>query len=183
MFEFLSHHYVGLIVIAVLFVVAVFLHHTPAGDKIKERIPDRPQRRILLANVGFVIAFGVVRGIAWSIRHNVGPFHDVEHGGVHIHHMFWGILILLAVGFGWVAELGNANTSSSAFMGRFMSLLYGAGAGMTLDEFALWLNLRDVYWQREGRESVMAGLAFFSLCTITYIVLRARKGEAIRKGH
>ena len=66
---------------------------------------------------------------------------------MHIHHMFWGILILLAVGFGWVAELGNANTSSSAFMGRFMSLLYGAGAGMTLD------------------------------------VLRARKGEAIRKVH
>ena len=172
MHEFLSHHYVGLIIIAVLFVVALFLHHTPAGAKIKQRIPDRPQRRILLANVGFVIAFGIVRGIAWSIRHNIGPFHNVEHGGVHIHHMFWGILILLAVGFGWVAELGNDD--GSAFMGRFMSLLYGAGAGMTLDEFALWLNLRDVYWQREGRESVMAALTFFSLCTITYIVLRAR---------
>ncbi|GAC1648567.1 MAG: hypothetical protein NVS9B15_07370 [Acidobacteriaceae bacterium] len=178
MLDFVSHHYTGLIIIAVLFVVALLLHRTPAGDRIKQSIPDRPQRRILLANVGFVISFAVVRGMAWSIRHNIGPFHNVEHGGVHIHHMFWGIIILLLVGFGWLAELGNGDSAHSAFMGRFMSLLYGAGAGMTLDEFALWLNLRDVYWQREGRESIMAALTFFSLCTITYIFLRARKARS-----
>ena len=178
MLSWLLHHPTGPVVILVLFVVAVFLHHTPAGERMKQRIPDRPQRRILLANVGFVISFAVVRGMAWSIQHNIGPFHNVEHGGVHIHHMFWGILILLLVGLGWVAELGNADSAHSAFMGRFMSLLYGAGAGMTLDEFALWLNLRDVYWQREGRESIMAGLAFFSLCTVAYIVARAGRRSA-----
>jgi len=41
-------------------------------------------------------------------------------------------------------------------MGRFMSMLYGVAAALTLDEFALWLNLRDVYWEREGRESFEA---------------------------
>lgn len=54
-----------------------------------------------------------------------------------------------------------------------MSLLYGAGAAMTLDEFALWLNLKDVYWSREGRESIEAGLVFVALCTMGYIVARA----------
>ena len=56
-----------------------------------------------------------------------------------------------------VAELGNGEAGHSVFLARLMALLYGAGAAMTLDEFALWLNLQDVYWAREGRESVDAG--------------------------
>jgi hypothetical protein len=47
-----------------------------------------------------------------------------------------------------------------------MALLYGVGAALTLDEFALWLNLRDVYWEREGRESIRAVFLFGSLLSM-----------------
>jgi len=77
-----------------------------------------------------------------------------------------GILILLAVGYGWLCEFGTGNDSSSLLAGRFMSLLYGVGAALTLDEFALWLNLKDVYFVREGRSSIDAVVLFGSLLAI-----------------
>ncbi len=163
---------IGLAVVIILLATALILHHTKAGRVLKERVPDRPQRRILLANFGFIVTFAIVRGLAYSIHHDIGPFHNVEMGGRHIHHMVWGILLLLLIGYGWLAEIGNGQSDSSAFVGRLMSLLYGAGAALTLDEFALWLNLRDVYWSHEGRESIEAALVFVAICTMGYILAR-----------
>jgi hypothetical protein len=65
--------------------------------------------------------------------------------------LVFGILILLGVGYGWLIEFGSGSDSSSIFASRLMSLLYGVGAALTLDEFALWLNLKGVYFTREGR--------------------------------
>jgi hypothetical protein len=87
----------------------------------------------------------VVRGITEAIHHHLGPFHDVSLGGRHIHHLVWGILLLLLVGYGWLIEVGTGAPDSSRWAGRLMALLYGVGAALTLDEFALWLNLSDVY--------------------------------------
>ena len=171
---------IGIAVLVCVFATALILHRTRAGKTLKERIPDRPQRRILLANFSFVVTFLIVRGMAELARRNIGPFHYVEMGGRHIHHLVWGILLLLLVGYGWLAEVGNGDSDSSVFIGRLMSLLYGAGAAMTLDEFALWLNLKDVYWSREGRESIEAGLVFVAVCTMGYIAARA---ESKRKGN
>ena len=67
----------------------------------------------------------------------------------------WGILILLLVGYGWLVEAGSGDKQTSVLPGACFPLLYGAGAALTLDEFALWLNLEDVYWAREGRASVL----------------------------
>lgn len=164
---------IGILVLVVSFGAAIVLHHTAAGQKLKEHIPDRPQRRVLLAGFGFIVTFAIVRGLAWSIHNNIGPFHNVEMGGRHIHHMVWGILLLLLTGFAWVLEVGSGSGQVSAFLGRLTAMLYGAGAAMTLDEFALWLNLQDVYWSREGRESIDAAMAFFVLCVMAYIVARA----------
>jgi hypothetical protein len=77
-----------------------------------------------------------------------------------------GIFLLLAVGYGWLVEFGTGSSSSSVFASRLMSLLYGAGAALTLDEFALWLNLRDVYFTPEGRSSIDAIILFGSLLAI-----------------
>jgi hypothetical protein len=74
--------------------------------------------------------------------------------------LVFGIIILLLVGYGWLAEIGTGADDSSIFLSRLMSVLYGAGAALTLDEFALWLNLRDVYWSREGRASIDAIILF-----------------------
>ncbi len=94
------------------------------------------------------------------IHVGVGPFHNVTTaGGLHIHHLVWGILLLLLVGFVWLQELAVG----SSWVASITAVAFGVGAGLTLDEFALWLNLSDVYWQRQGRESLEAIAAFSGL--------------------
>ena len=151
---------------SVIAVILLLLHHTSLGSRIHERIPDRPHRRLFLASVSFFLTFLSVRTLTYCIHHQVGPFHDISMGGRHIHHLVWGILILLFVGYSWLLELGGHGTIGSIILSRLISLMYGAGAALTLDEFALWLNLRDVYWAREGRASIDAIVLFGSLLAI-----------------
>ena len=124
------------------------------------------RERQLMAALGFYLTFAIVRLLTHSIRAGRGPFHNVEMGGRHIHHLVWGILLLLVVGYGWLLQIGTDVRARSRWPGRVMAFLYGVGAAQTLDEFALWLNLRDVYWEREGRASIDAVLLFGSLLTI-----------------
>lgn len=157
------------LLLVVLFVCAaglLLLHRTRLGDLLHQHVPDRPRRRLFLASVSFFITFLSVRALTFAIHDNIGPFHDVQMGGRHIHHLVWGILILLLVGYGGLLEVGVKGTAVSIVAGRLVSLLYGAGAALTLDEFALWLNLRDVYWAREGRASIDAAILFGALLSI-----------------
>jgi hypothetical protein len=124
------------------------------------------KERQLVAALAFYLSFAVVRVLTHSIRAGRGPFHDVQVGGRHIHHLVWGILLLLIVGYGWLLQIGTDIRSRSRWPGRIMSFLYGLGAALTLDEFALWLNLSDVYWERQGRESIDAVILFGSLLCI-----------------
>jgi hypothetical protein len=168
-FFFLSLTFAWVLLLVVIFVCAAelfLLHRTRLGDLLHQHVPDRPRRRLFLASVSFFITFLAVRGLTYAIHHNIGPFHDVEMGGRHIHHLVWGILILLLVGYGWLVELGVKSTPASILAGRLVSILYGAGAALTLDEFALWLNLRDVYWAREGRASIDAVILFGALLSV-----------------
>src|ERR1700760_3605573 len=119
----------------------LLLHLTRLGHILHQQIPDRPHRRLLLASVSFFITFLAVRLLVLSITHHVGPFGYVEMGGRHIHHLVWGILLLLLTGYAELAEVGSGSTGVSILLGRMLSLGYGIGAALTLDEFALWLNL------------------------------------------
>jgi hypothetical protein len=120
------------------------------------------RERLFLASIGFLVTFGIVRGITHLIRAGVGPFHNVSSGGLHIHHLVWGILILILVCYVWLIEQGvGSNWISSA-----TAILFGVGAALTLDEFALWLNLQDVYWTGTGRESIDAVIIFISLLSV-----------------
>lgn len=155
--------FVTLIAAAIL----LTLHLTQLGFFIHQKIPDRPHRRLLLASVSFFITFGAVRLLVLSITHHVGPFSYVEVGGRHIHHLVWGILLLLITGYATLAEAGTRNTPASIFVSRLLAVSYGVGAALTLDEFALWLNLDAMaYWSREGRESIDAIVLFGSLLAI-----------------
>jgi len=138
----------------------LILHGTSLGDALHDRIPDRPRRRLFVASVSFFLTFAGVRAVVYGVTHHIPPFHFVQVGGRHIHHLVFGIVILLLVGYGWLAEIGNGSSTSSIFVGRLMSILYGVGAALTLDEFALWLNLKDVYWSSEGRSSFDAVILF-----------------------
>jgi hypothetical protein len=157
---------IGLLVIIVTGVLFFALRHPRVNRVFVRSIPDRPQRRLFLASIAFFLTFAGVRLVTYSNRHHLGPFHDIYFRGRHIHHLVWGILLLLLVGYGWLVEAGSGDKQTSVFAGRLLSLLYGAGAALTLDEFALWLNLEDVYWAREGRASIDAVILFGALLLI-----------------
>jgi hypothetical protein len=123
---------------------------------------DERRERLFLASIGFLVTFGIVRGITHLIRAGVGPFHNVSSGGLHIHHLVWGILILILVGYIWLIEQGVG----SNWIASVTAVLFGVGAALTLDEFALWLNLQDVYWTGTGRESIDAVIIFISLLSV-----------------
>jgi hypothetical protein len=151
-------------VIAVLLVV---LQLTRLGYLIRTTIPDRPRRRMFLASVSFLITFVGVRFIVDMVVRDRGPFDWVMVRGVHIHHLVWGILILLLVGYGWLLDVGRSHSPMSILLSRLMAVSYGAGAALTLDEFALWLNLDpNTYWTRQGRVSIDAVILFGGLLAV-----------------
>src|SRR5215469_6503735 len=113
----------------------------------RRRMAETRRERLFLASLGFFTAALVVRGITFAIHNDIGPFHDVSLRGRHIHHLVWGILLLLLVGYGWLMQVGTGAARTNVLAARTMCMLYGVGAALTLDEFALWLNLRDVYWE------------------------------------
>lgn len=180
--------WIGPIIIAVLLgILTIAVRGTPLSRIYDARMAESPRERLFLASVGFFTAVFVVRGITLAIHYGVGPFHDVSMAGRHIHHLVWGILLLLLSGYGWLVEIGTGSEGSLQWVGRLMSMLYGVAAALTLDEFALWLNLRDVYWQREGRESFEAlalfggllGMGLFGRSFFRGIVNHIRSGERI----
>jgi hypothetical protein len=155
------------IVLAVGAVLLLIVHRTPVGSFVRERIPDRPRRRLFLASVSFFLTFACVRGMVFCITHDIPPFHFIFVNGTHVHHLVFGILILLGVGYGWLCDFGTGMGETSILASRLMSILYGIGAALTLDEFALWLNLKaDVYWTKQGRSSLDAVILFGSLLAI-----------------
>jgi hypothetical protein len=110
------------------------------------------QRDGFLLIVAFLITFLFIRTSARLIRKQVSwwPGNVKTKGGLHIHHLVWGICLVLASGFLSIA------LRPDGFWGAALAVLFGIGTGLTLDEFALWLRLDDVYWAQEGRESLDA---------------------------
>jgi hypothetical protein len=127
---------------------------------------DRRKERQLFSTGAFFITFATVRGITHAIRAERGPFKNITPGGRHIHHMTFGITALLSVGYLWLLEVGIDEHRRGS---RITSAVYGSGAALTLDEFALWLNLEDDYWTKQGRESIDAIALFGSLLTMSVL--------------
>ena len=132
---------------------AIEAAHT-AGDLYASHFQSTRHERMFLASFAFFVAFVVVRVITHLIHAGHGPFHDVVTKGGHIHHLVWGIILLLGVGYLWLIQVGIGRAAGDQWSSRLTALLFGAGAALTLDEFALWLTFRDVYWEREGRLSM-----------------------------
>jgi hypothetical protein len=97
-----------------------------------------------------LVTFLATRLVTRAIRAGRGPFRDASVGGVHLHHEVYGIFLLLGVG---TAEFTYRPLPPALYV---LAALFGAGAALTLDEFALWLHLDDVYWSEEGRSSIDA---------------------------
>jgi hypothetical protein len=101
---------------------------------------------------GMLVSFGFIRMSTRLMRSPKVTWWpgSVKTGGVHIHHLVFGIVLLMLAGF-----LDFAFQPDSPWL-EVLAAAFGVGAGLTLDEFALWLHLEDVYWAEEGRRSVDA---------------------------
>ena len=117
---------------------------------------------MFLASLSFFVTFALTRLITHAARARDNPFQLLV-GGIHVHHLVWGILLLLLVGYTWLVQADAGSDRASRSLSRITAGLYGVGAALTLDEFALWLNLEDVYWEREGRASIDAVALFGAL--------------------
>ncbi|MFD9428508.1 MULTISPECIES: hypothetical protein [unclassified Streptomyces] len=103
---------------------------------------------LLLALSAFVLTFAVTRTITRLIRAGKGPFRNITPGGVHVHHVVPGVVLTVVGGFGAVASGRHGAAAGTC------AVIFGIGAGLVLDEFALILHLNDVYWTEQGRQSV-----------------------------
>ncbi|HEX3733968.1 MAG TPA: hypothetical protein VHU86_02320 [Solirubrobacterales bacterium] len=132
-----------------------------------------PRSETVLFNLlaGFLGSFAIVRLSTWGIRDRWGPFRNVSVGGHHIHHFVPGILI--AFGAGTAALLTDDDE-----LEQRLAVPMGVGIGLTFDEAALLLDLRDVYWTREGLLSVQLSLGATAILSIAILTLRMlRRGE------
>ncbi len=129
---------------------------------------DKRRERLFLSSVSFFTTFAATRAITHAIRDGVGPFHNLSVGGRHFHHLVLGIAGLLGTGYLWVVQINTSGKTEGTddALCKFTSILYGGSSALTLDEFALWLDLEDVYWAKQGRESVDAVMLFGGLLSI-----------------
>ena len=100
-----------------------------------------------------------------------------QNGSLHVHHMVPGILLLLLSGF-----IGISFWSSEKIQ-HIMAILFGIGAGLTIDEFALWLFLKDVYWEKQGRDSVDAIILTAVLILISLLLTEIDIFKFIKTKH
>ena len=150
----------------VAILLLILLQLTRLGYLVRSTIPDRPRRRMFIASVSFLLTFVGVRLLVHRIINHESHFQWVVVHGRHIHHLVWGILILLLVGYGWLMDLGRSHSPLSIFLSRLMAVGYGVGAALTLDEFSIWLDLDpDAYWSH-GRLSIDAVILFGSLLAV-----------------
>ncbi|HET6877670.1 MAG TPA: hypothetical protein VFH38_09095 [Jatrophihabitans sp.] len=115
------------------------------------------ERSILLSWSSFTCAFGAVRAMTHAIRAGKGPSENLSIGSEHLHHYMWGIALLVGVGGVGVAGKEERRRHPA------VALAYGVGLALIVDEFALLLDLQDVYWAKQGRLSVDLGIGTVAL--------------------
>ena len=135
------------------------------GDWYQSTFVDTERSAALWVVIGFLVTYTITRRITLKIRarsltppdlpipeeeKSGGLIKDIHIGGVHVHHQVWGILLVLLTG------LLEFRYSPGSPWQEILGALFGAGAALALDEFALWLHVEDVYWSEEGRKSIDA---------------------------
>jgi hypothetical protein len=127
-------------------------------------VADHGRQRAFIALAAFLIAFLFIRTSArMTRRFSWWPGGVETEGGVHLHHLVWGICVMLASGFVGVS------LDFDYPWGGIVAGAFGVGAGLTMDEFALWTHLSDVYWTEQGRSSIEA-VAFVTVLGVLVVV-------------
>lgn len=118
-----------------------------------DNLEDHNEQAVFLVLVGFLVSFAFIRmstRLMRSPRVAWWPGSIVSDSGVHLHHLVFGIVTMMVAGAGGFAAFGNSPWT------EICAFAFGIGAGLTIDEFALWVYLDDVYWAKEGRSSIDA---------------------------
>jgi hypothetical protein len=118
-----------------------------------DQVVGEHREGVFLVLAGFILSFAFIRmstRLMRSPRVSWWPGSVVSDSGVHVHHLVFGICLMILAG-----TLGFASYSAAPWF-EISAALFGIGAGLTIDEFALWVYLEDVYWAEEGRKSVDA---------------------------
>ncbi len=137
-----------------------------------KRIQDSKREAQILILVSFLITFAIVRTITHLQKFGILPN---QNGVLHIHHLVPGILLLLISGY-----VGLSFWASDKIR-HFMAILFGIGAALTIDEFALWLYLRDVYWERQGRDSIDAMIYVIIIFSIIFVISEVHDHKWIKR--
>jgi hypothetical protein len=117
------------------------------------RIAEHELQGLYLVLIGFLLSFAFIRMSTRLMRSPKVPWWPgsiVSDSGVHLHHLVFGIVTMMVAGAGGFAAFGNSPWT------EICAFAFGIGAGLTIDEFALWVYLDDVYWAKEGRSSIDA---------------------------
>ena len=134
------------------------------SSEFDREIVDTGRLAAFLFLVALLVTCGFIRISTHMIRAQVSWWPgNVSIGGTHVHHLVWGIFAMLIFGY-----VGVAWQPQSPWR-EIVSVAFGIGAGLTLDEFALWLELKDVYWEKQGRKSVDAMIIACCLAGIAVV--------------
>jgi hypothetical protein len=123
------------------------------SDFWNDQILADEKQGLFLVLVGFILSFAFIRMSTRLMRSPRVPWWPgsvVSDGGVHLHHLVFGIVTMMLAGTLGLAALGDSPLT------EICAFFFGVGAGLTIDEFALWVYLDDVYWAEEGRASIDA---------------------------
>jgi hypothetical protein len=118
-----------------------------------DRLVDNEQQGLFLVLLGFILSFGFIRMSTRLMRSPRVPWWPgsvVSDSGVHLHHLVFGIVTMMAAGSLGFLAYGNSPWA------ELCAFAFGIGVGLTIDEFALWVYLDDVYWAEQGRSSIDA---------------------------
>jgi len=130
-------------------------------SSIYTRLKNSKRLSQILVLISFLITFLIARIAA---DNNMRLIVNTQDGPLHIHHLVTGITLLLLSGYIGIAFYSRFK------LRNFMAVLFGIGAALTIDEFALWLYLDDVYWEKEGRYSIDAIIVVGLSLTISFIL-------------
>jgi hypothetical protein len=138
-----------------------------------KRLEDSKRLSQFLILVSFLITFAIIRTITHLQKLNLLP--NQRNDILHIHHLVPGIILLLISGYVGISFW------SVHKLRTLMAVLFGIGAALTIDEFALWLYLRDVYWAKQGRDSIDAFIFVIIIFSIAFLISEIHDHAWIKK--
>jgi hypothetical protein len=144
-------------------------------------LEDHNEQAVFLVFVGFLVSFAFIRMSTRIIRSESvswWPGNIESDSGLHLHHLVFGIVTMMAAG-----TLGFLSDGRTPYT-EICALLFGVGVGLTIDEFALWVHLEDVYWEEEGRSSIdatviAASLMLLIVLGVSPVVIDSSSTEAL----